>query len=122
MGTGKNNYRTMLQTNLKHITSAAQYEEVLNSNENVMICCGRMGPMCVPVYAAMELLKDRYEHVQFCDMPYDHPDAHIIHQLPECRGFMGLPFTVYFKDGAVVKATTSVQSQDQIESILNAYF
>jgi thioredoxin 1 len=87
-----------------------------------MICCGRMGPMCLPVYAAMEILRDQYQHVQFYDMPFDHPDAHVIRQLPECRGFMGLPFTVYFKNGTVVKATTSVQSQDQIESILNANF
>ena len=39
-----------------------------------------------------------------------------------CRGFMGLPFTVYFKNRVVVKATTSIQTQDQVESILNAYY
>jgi len=42
--------------------------------------------------------------------------------LPECRGFMGLPFTVYFKNGAPAKATTSIQTQDQVESILKAYY
>ena len=111
-----------LQTRLKHIHSEAEFKQVLEEHPGVMICCGRMGPMCVPVYAAMEILQDKYGHVQFCDLPFDHPEAHIIRQLPECRGFMGLPFTVYFKNGAVVKATTSVQSQEQIESILNAYF
>lgn len=111
-----------LQTRLKHIHSEAEFNQVLEEHPGVMICCGRMGPMCVPVYAAMEILQDKYEHVLFCDMPFDHPEAHIIRQLPECRSFMGLPFTVYLKNGAVVKATTSVQSQEQIETILNAYF
>lgn len=110
-----------LQTRLKHIHSEAEFNQLLEEHPSVMICCGRMGPMCVPVYAAMEILQKSYTHVLFCDMPFDHPDAHVIRQLPECRSFMGLPFTVYFKDGKVVKATTSVQSQDQIESILNAY-
>ena len=55
-------------------------------------------------------------------MPFDHPEAHVIRNLPECSGFMGLPFTVYFKKGKVVKATTSIQSQDQVESILKELF
>jgi thioredoxin 1 len=111
-----------LQTRLLHIHSEAEFNQAIEEHPNVMICCGRMGPMCVPVYSAMEILRDQYQHVQFYDMPFDHPDAHVIRQLPECRGFMGLPFTVYFKNGTVVNATTSVQSQDQIESILNANF
>ena len=92
-----------LQTRLNHIHSEAEFNQVLEENRNVMICCGRMGPMCLPVYAA-------------------HPEAHVIRKLSECHGFMGLPFTVYFKNGAVVKATTSIQTQDQVESILKAYY
>jgi thioredoxin 1 len=111
-----------LQTRLGHIHSEAEFKEVIAQNKQVMICCGRMGPMCVPVYAAMEILRERYTSVAFYDMPFDHPDAHVIRNLPECSGFMGLPFTVYFKDGKVVKATTSIQTQDQVESILKAYF
>lgn len=111
-----------LQTRLEHIHSEAEFHQVLEDNVNVMVCCGRMGPMCLPVYAAMEILKDRYEHVAFYDMPFDHPEAHIIRNLSICRGFMGLPFTVYFKNGEPVKATTSIQTQDQVESILKAYY
>lgn len=111
-----------LQTRLSHIHSAEEFNQVIKKNENVMICCGRMGPMCVPVYAAMEILSPRYEQVSFYDMPFDHPDAHVIRNLPECSGFMGLPYTVYFKNGEVVKATTSIQNQDQVESILKEYF
>jgi thioredoxin 1 len=111
-----------LQTRLKHIHSAAELEQVIKENKFTMICCGRMGPMCVPVYAAMEILRDQYPAVAFCDMPFDHPEAHVIRDLPECKGFMGLPFTVYFKDGKVVEATSSIQTQEQVEAVLKAHF
>lgn len=110
-----------LQTRLNHIHSESAYYQAIRDHENVMICIGRMGPMCVPVYAAMEILRDQHKEVSFFDMHFDHPDAHVIRDLPECHGFMGLPFTVYFKQGKVVKATTSIQSQDQVESILKEY-
>ena len=112
----------MLQTNLKHVESESQYNEILQNNENVMICCGRMGPMCVPVYDAMEDLENEYPNVKFYDMEFDIPDAYVIRNLPECRGFMGLPFTVYYKNGKVVKATTSLQNYEQIKEILDAEF
>jgi thioredoxin 1 len=111
-----------LLTRLKHIQSEADFNRAIEENENVMICCGRMGPMCLPVYSAMEILKEQYPHVEFYDMPFDHPDAHVISKLPECSSFMGLPFTVYFKKGSVIKATTSIQTQDQVEAILKANF
>jgi len=111
-----------LLTRLKHIHSEAEFRQVIDEYENVMICCGRMGPMCLPVYSAMEILKEQYPQVEFYDMPFDHPDAHVIRKLPECSGFMGLPFTVYFKRGSVVKATTSIQTRDQVEAILKANF
>lgn len=109
----------MLQTNLNHINSAEEYEKVLAENEQVMICCGRMGPMCIPVYATMKDLEEKYNHVAFYDMEFDHPDAAVIRNLPECRGFMGLPFTVYYKNGKVVKATTGIQNHEQITEVLD---
>jgi thioredoxin 1 len=112
----------MLQTNLQHVESGSQLENILQENENVMVCCGRMGPMCVPVYAAMKDLEGDYQHVKFYDMEFDLPDATLIRNLPECRGFMGLPFTVYYKNGKVVKATSSIQSKDQIREILDLNF
>jgi len=81
-----------------------------------------MGPMCLPVYDIMEELETEYPHVKFYDMEFDHPDAHVIRNLPECRGFMGLPFTVYYKNGKVVKATSSIQNNEQVTEILNAEF
>jgi len=112
----------MLMTNLEHVETAAQHQEVIENNENVMICAGRMGPMCIPVYAAMEELREEYPNVKFMDMDFDSPEAHVIRNAPECAGFMGLPFTMYYKNGKVVKATTSIQMKEQIKAILDEYF
>jgi thioredoxin 1 len=111
-----------LQTGLSHLHSEAEFNAAIEQYENVMICCGRMGPMCVPVYSAMEILRESYPDVHFFDMPFDHPEAHVIRRLPECQGFMGLPFTVYFKKGSVARATTSIQTKEQIEAILQTIF
>lgn len=78
--------------------------------------------MRIPVYGIMEELEPKYKHVKFCDMEFTNPESHVIRNAPECRGFMGLPFTVYYKNGKLVKATTSIQSMEQIKSILDAQF
>ena len=44
----------MLYTKLKHLESIVETDNLLKSNENVMVCCGRMGPMCIPVYELMK--------------------------------------------------------------------
>lgn len=116
-------YKVMvLPTNLKHVASAAELEGILKDKENVMVCCGRMGPMCVPVYAAMEELQEEFPNIEFRDMLFDNPEARVIRELPECRGFMGLPFTIYYKNGKVVSATSSIQSKEQIKEILKREF
>ena len=112
----------MLRTNLTHVLSEKEHTDLLNNNENVMICCGRMGPMCVPVYEVMEELEGKHTNVKFFDMAFDNPEAHIIRNLPECSSFSGLPFTVYYKNGKVAKATTSIQSMDQVTEILEKEF
>ncbi|HNT92621.1 MAG: thioredoxin family protein [Bacteroidales bacterium] len=112
----------MLYTNLNHVESAAQLEKIISENENVMVCCGRMGPMCIPVYDVMEELEKVYTHVKFFDMEFDNPEAQIIRNAPLTRGFMGLPYTVYYKNGEMVKATTSIQSMPQVKAILDSEF
>jgi len=112
----------MLNTNIKHIEPEQEVMEVLESNENVMICCGRMGPMCVPVFGVMEDLEQIYPHVTFRDQDFDIPAADFIRNVPECASFMGLPFTVYFKNGEVVAATSSIQNKDQVMAILDREF
>lgn len=112
----------MLSTNLTHVLAEKEHSETIKNNENIMICCGRMGPMCIPVYEVMEELESEYTSVKFADMEFDSPDAKVIRNLPECRSFQGLPFVVYYKNGKVVKATSSIQSRDQITAILDEQF
>ncbi len=114
----------MLYTNLNHIESKDTFKNTIENNENVMICCGRMGPMCLPVYDIMEQLENSedYKHIAFRDMDFDTNEASVIKELSETKGFMGLPFTVYLKKGKVVRATSSIQSRDDVTSILNEEF
>jgi thioredoxin 1 len=112
----------LLKTNLHEVESAAGLQKLLEENENVMVCCGRMGPMCIPVYEVMEEIEEEYSHVKFAVMAFDSPEAGVIRNAPECRGFMGLPFTMYYKNGKVVKATSSIQNHKQVTGILNDQF
>ncbi len=112
----------MLYTNLNHLESAAQHKKAISENENVMVICGRMGPMCIPVYGIAEELEKEYTHVKFFDMEFDNPESYVIRTLPEVRNFMGIPFTIYYKNGKVVKATSSIQSRAQVKAILDNEF
>lgn len=114
--------KMILHTNLKHIVTAEDYSEVLQDNENVMVCCGRMGPMCIPVYSSMKELESEYPNVEFRDMLFDNPNSAVIRNMPEARAFMGLPFVIYYKNGEVVAATSSIQSKEQIKSVLDREF
>jgi len=46
----------------------------------------------------------------------------MIKDLPECRKFWGLPYTTYYRNGKVVKATSSIQSAKEVKSIINDVF
>jgi thioredoxin 1 len=112
----------MLQTNLEHIESEKQLKELIENNEKVAVCCGRMGPMCIPVYDIFEIFQEKYPDIQFRDMDFDIPEATAIKNLPECQGFWGLPYTVYYRNGKVVKATSSIQSAKEVKSIIDEVF
>jgi len=112
----------MLYTNLNHVETATQLEKIISENENVMVCCGRMGPMCIPVYGIMEELEPVYTHVKFFDMEFDNPEARVIRNAPLTSGFMGLPYTVYYKNGEMVHATSSIQNMSQIKGVLDNHF
>jgi len=112
----------MLYTNLNHLESAAGHQKAVSQNENVMVICGRMGPMCIPVYGIAEELEKDYKHVKFYDMEFDNPESYVIRNLPEVRNFMGIPFTIYYKNGKVVKATSSIQTKEQVKTILDREF
>ncbi|MBN2724694.1 MAG: thioredoxin family protein [Deltaproteobacteria bacterium] len=111
----------MLNTNLPHLESLDEYNKLIDEKGKFVVACGRMGPMCIPVYDAMDNLSSKYSDVKFMDMDFDTPTAmKTIRSLPEVRSFNGLPFTVYFNEGKVVAATTSIQTKAQIKEILNS--
>lgn len=110
-----------LRTGVQEIENAQELQKIISENENVMVCCGRMGPMCIPVYEIMEELEEERPEVKFYSMAFDSPESEVIRKVPECRGFMGLPFTMYYKNGQVVKATSSIQDMTQVTSNLDKY-
>jgi len=112
----------MLSTSLHEFETAAELEKYFNENENVMVCCGRMGPMCIPVYGVMEELEEDRSDVKFAVMAFDSPEAGIVRNDPACQGFMGLPFTMYYKNGKTVHATSSIQNMQQVSAILDEKF
>jgi thioredoxin 1 len=112
----------MLNTALHEIESAAELEQMISENAYVMVCCGRMGPMCIPVYDVMEELEEEREDVRFAVMSFDTPEAGIIRNDPACRGFMGLPFTMYYKNGKLAHATSSIQDMQQVTDVLEEHF
>ena len=112
----------MLSTGLQEIETAAELEKIISENDKVMVCCGRMGPMCIPVYGVMEELEEDRDNVKFAVMAFDSPEAGIIRNDPACNGFMGLPFTMYYKNGKVAHATSSIQNMQQVTAILDAKF
>ena len=111
-----------LKTSLKEIETTTELKTVISENENVMVCCGRMGSMCLPVFKIMEELEEEFSNIKFRAMAFDNPEAAPIKNAPECRGFMGLPFTMYYKNGKVVHATSSIQNIQQVTGILNKVF
>lgn len=112
----------MLVTNLEHVNSKEELKELIEKNEKVAVCCGRMGPMCIPVYGIFEVLQGKNPDIKFRDMDFDTPDAAAIKRLPECQGFNGLPFTVYYRNGRVVRATSSIQTAKEVKDIIGDFF
>ncbi len=111
-----------LQTEIHEIETAAELEKIISENENVMVCCGRMGPMCIPVYDVMEELEEERSDVKFFSMAFDTPEATIIRNAAECKGFMGLPFVMYYKNGKVADAKSSIQNRQIITTVLDEKF
>ena len=113
----------MLETSLKQIESPEAYDETVAGSEKLIICAGRWGPMCIPVYGIMEKLqrKKEYRDIDFRAMLFDYPAAEKLKKLDECKSFRGLPFTVYYRDGKVVHATSSIQTKEQLLENIEKY-
>ena len=112
----------LLRTGLQEFETSSELEKYISENENVMVCCGRMGPMCLPVYDVMKELEKERSNIKFKVMAFDNPEAAVIRNAPECRSFMRLPFTMYYKNGKVAHATSSIQNMQQITAVLDTHF
>jgi len=111
-----------LDTDLHHVESKDELQKLISENDKVVVVCGRMGPMCVPVYGTMEILREKRPDIKFTDFLFDHPDAAVIRNLPQARDFRGLPFTIYYRNGKVVKATSSLQQPADINKAIAEAF
>lgn len=112
----------MLYTNLKHIESAADHAKVIHENENTVIVCGNMGPLCVPVYRVAEELENSFKHIAFYDMEYEHPETYVIRNLPELTHSTGLPLVLFYKSGKLRTVISGNQSREQITPLIENMF
>ena len=112
----------MLYTNLEHVNNKEELQALIEKSEKVAVCCGRMGPMCIPVYDIFDVLQEKHPDIQFRDMVVKIRFTPKIRNLPECSRFNGLPFTIYYRNGKVVKATTSIQTAKQVKDIISEVF
>jgi len=44
-------------------------------------------------------------------------EVQFIKILPECLLFMEMPFIIYFKNGDIVRATSGIQTEDEISAV-----
>ena len=112
----------MLYTNLKHIESAAQYTDIIKGGQNSMVIWGRMEPGSIIVYRIAEELEADYPNVKFYDVESDNPELNGVRNLPEFGNFEETPYTVCYKNGMLVKASSGIQTKDQIAAILDQEF
>lgn len=109
----------MLYTNLEHIETAGDFEKIIRDNENVVVICGRMGPLCVPVYRAIEELGHEFQQIKFFDMEYDNPEFYFFHARPEVSNLEDIPFTTFYYRGEAVKSVGGLQTKAQLNKFLN---
>lgn len=108
----------MLYTNLEHIETAADFKKIISENENIVIVCGRMGPVCIPVYRTIEELGDEFRQIKFFDMEYDNPEFYFYHLRPEVQYLEEIPFTTFYHRGEAVKSVGGFQTKAQLKKFL----
>ena len=104
----------------------ARSSNTSDTHFNHFVGCGRCKLIIEePLFNLIRLdayLEGEYSNIKFADMEFDNPESHVIRNAPECANFMGLPFTVYYKNGKMVHATSSIQSMEQVREVLNSKF
>ncbi|MBN2498353.1 MAG: thioredoxin [Deltaproteobacteria bacterium] len=113
----------MMQTRIKHLVTRDDTSRAFADHPRLVVAAGRWGPMCIPVYKAMEELEDedRYAGVAFRVVEFDLPAAIPIREARACGSFRGLPFVLYVRDGEIAHATSSIQTKDQIAALIDRH-
>jgi len=109
----------MLYTNLKHIETSSDYTRTIGQNGNVIIICGRMNPVCIPIFRIAEELESTYKHVKFYDMEFDNPESGVLKNVVQYYNLEDIPLVGYFKDGNLVEVSIGTQTKEQMLAVLN---
>jgi thioredoxin 1 len=104
----------MLYTNLKHIETATDYQQVIAENGQVVIVCGRMGEFSIPVYRILESLQGVYPQVKFFDMEFDNPEAKLVCDLVNDMPGAKVPFLLFYRNGVMTYRTWGVKTNDEL--------
>lgn len=109
----------MLYTNLNHIETSAEFQQIIAGSSQVVIVCGRMGEFSIPVYRVLEDLQKEYPEVKFFDMEFDNPESRVVCELfaeiPEAK----VPFLLFYENGELTFRTWGTKTKGQIEEIIN---
>jgi thioredoxin 1 len=100
----------MLRTNLNHLETEEAAREVIKITKGRDLL-RQNGTDVYPGIRYFGPTQAQYPDVCFYDMEFDIPAARFIKKPSVMRCIYGLPFTVYFKNGKVATATTSIQKQ-----------
>ena len=112
----------MLYTNLKHIETVDEFHQIIGRFDNVLVCCGRMDPLCVRAYNTIEKLEGAYPHVAFFDMEYDNPQSNVVCKQMENPSREALPLFVFYKKGELVNVHSGDDTDITLKTLLDMEF
>lgn len=114
--------RAMLYTNLKHIESSSQLNDVIDKHNNVVMCYGRMNYDCIAVFNALEQLERENPNIQMFDVEYDNPEFEAFKQSTHSLTMAELPYLILFQNGVVREVYAGKKDENQLRNIIkNVY-
>ena len=114
--------RAMLYTNLNHIESTNQLNDVIGKNKNVVMCYGRMNHDCIAVFNALEQLGNEHSDVQIYDIEYDNPEFEDFKQSTHTLAMTELPYLILFQNGEVREVYTGKKDENQLRNIIHSVY
>jgi len=114
--------RAMLYTNLKHIESIKQLNDVIGNNNNVVMCYGRMNSDCIPVFNALEQLESELSDVQIYDIEYDNPEFEDFKQSTHSLTMTELPYLIFFQNGEVREVFAGKKDENQLRTSIHSIY